>query len=177
MEHRPRKPADAAFTLTEVMVVVVIIGLLALIAIPALTRDTAKSNYQKLVTELHQTLQRAKIEAVSSREPRQVKLNSTTSYELQAFLPGTATVAQLKLVVVPPETEIYGYVLDSTMASCSTATTGVPANPIAFSAVSDVTIGGVGHSITLCVQSKDGQHRGRVTVTKTTAYVSILEGW
>jgi prepilin-type N-terminal cleavage/methylation domain-containing protein len=176
MEHQRGKPAEAAFTLTELMVVVVIIGLLALIAIPALTRDSSKSNYTKLISELQQTLQRAKIEAVSSREPRQVTFNSTTSYELQAFLPGTATVAQLKLISVPPETEIYGYVLDSTTASCSTATTGVP-GAIAFSAVSNVTVGGTPHSITLCVQSKDGQHRGRVTVTKTTAYSGIREGW
>ena len=176
MDPRRPKPAEAAFTLTELMVVVLIIALLAIIAIPALTRDTAKSNYTKLVTELHQTLQRAKIEAVSSREPRQVKFNSTTTYELQAFLPGTATVAQLRLVTVPPQTEIKSYVLDSAMASCSGATAGVP-GPIAFSAVSDVMVGGAAHSITLCVQSKDGRHKGRVTVAKTTAYIGIMEGW
>jgi len=72
LRHLPQaRPSDqaAGFTLVETMVVVVIIGILAAIAGPALTRDNRDLIGRAYADDIARELQRCKIQAVGDRLP------------------------------------------------------------------------------------------------------------
>ena len=54
MTHHARRPRHTAFTLVEIMVVVVVIGLLAAIAIPAFQRMREKSMAARFINDFRQ---------------------------------------------------------------------------------------------------------------------------
>jgi prepilin-type N-terminal cleavage/methylation domain-containing protein len=68
-----RKP-QAGFTITELMIVLVIIGVLAAIATPSLTRDTTARKGRDFANMVAQGMLRAHLEAMSSRSTQIVKI-------------------------------------------------------------------------------------------------------
>lgn len=68
---------DAGFTLTETMVVVVILSILAALSTPLLTRDNTARKGREWARIVAQTLQRARFQAMGDRANVHVVLNRT----------------------------------------------------------------------------------------------------
>jgi Tfp pilus assembly protein FimT len=94
-----RRNSDAGFSVAELMTVVTIIGATAAAAGPSFTRTNNAAAGRAFAQEVTQELQRARMEAVSTRLPRYAFIFSDR-IEIRAAKPGPSATAAL----VPPTT-------------------------------------------------------------------------
>jgi prepilin-type N-terminal cleavage/methylation domain-containing protein len=93
---------DAGFTVAELMMVVVIVGVAAALAAPSFGRDTSAAGGRGYAEELTAELQRARLEAVATRLPRHAFIYSDR-VEIRAARPGaTPTDALLAPTTADP---------------------------------------------------------------------------
>jgi len=100
----PRRSRQAGFTITEMMVVLVIIGLLAAVATPSLTRDSTARKGRDFANMVAQRLQRAHLDAMNLRASHIVQL-CTDSMAL--FNLAFSASVPIRSVTAPPGVAIW----------------------------------------------------------------------
>jgi prepilin-type N-terminal cleavage/methylation domain-containing protein len=100
----PRRSRQAGFTITEMMVVLVIIGLLAAVATPSLTRDSTARKGRDFANVVAQGLQRAHLDAMNLRASHIVQL-CTDSMAL--FNLAFSASVPIRSVTAPPGVAIW----------------------------------------------------------------------
>jgi len=194
-----RRAHEAGFTLIEVMVIVVILAVLALIAIPAFNRDTSKADYDRFIHQLAQDLQRAKFEAISSKENTSMKVTfASSSYMVSSLTPASGappyTYAQLRTNTAPPQVLIAGFLLGAQTTPGNTPDTSLATVELLFSPVSDVIPIATGKNcgganceqppaascncpMTLFLKTADNKTKHRIIIYNQTGYTQQMEGW
>lgn len=92
--RRPHRPREAGFTLTELLVVVVIIGLVAALGVPRLTRERVSADGRAFAEVVTKELQRARMDAVATRLPQYAFVYSDR-VEIRSAKPGATPTAPL----------------------------------------------------------------------------------
>jgi type IV fimbrial biogenesis protein FimT len=80
LEQLTMRRAQAGFTMIELMTGIVIVGILAVLAIPPVGEQLARRRLEGVATDLTTDLQFARSQAVSSRGDVRFRTTSTTTY-------------------------------------------------------------------------------------------------
>jgi prepilin-type N-terminal cleavage/methylation domain-containing protein len=113
----PRRSRQAGFTITEMMVVLVIIGLLAAVATPSLTRDSTARKGRDFANVVAQGLQRAHFDAMNLRASHIVQLCADS---MAVFNLAFSASVPIRSVTAPPGVAIW----DATTSLTDPAPTG-----------------------------------------------------
>jgi len=188
-EHR----ADRGYTLVEVMVVIVIIAVVSAIAAPRFTRDRVAADGREFASELARDLQRARIEAISSRLPMYAFVYADR-VELRAAKPGATLIAPLVapttsdpiLRVIRPKQGITSLDLTNTIGTPSANLTTSVNKQLVFSTMGGAFIGPTAPinptPVYLYVENANApsshpERKFRIDVSAMTGYVQLRSSW
>jgi len=145
---------EAGFTLTETMVVVVILGILAAVSTPMLTRDNTARKGRDWAKVVAQTLQRARFQAMGDRSNIHVLLYRThvdmyrqtgTSFVLLSRTRGPEASSARTIAIWEANTSgtapTAAQLTDPSESVVPTFVPNLPANDIAFSSLGSTVDG------------------------------------
>jgi prepilin-type N-terminal cleavage/methylation domain-containing protein len=105
---RPVRNRHAGYTITEVMIVVAIISILAAVATPSFTKDSAARQGRAFGSSLAQSLQRARFEAMAKRVPYRARICLGRVEILEVTDPNDETAcAVVRRLFAPPSVGVW----------------------------------------------------------------------
>lgn len=187
---------ERGFTLTELMVVVAIVAIVAAIAVPLLTADHSEADLNKFVEKFVQDVRRAHIEAISSREERALQItnsNGQSQWNLTQVSPGAPTDTHTLLsrnilpsnVVIVAVSSINALPIEGNTYSAPTVTAPVAAMTgdaeIRFrctgEADSNITTATTFEPTTVFFSTDSGRFRARVVISPQNSFVKYFPSW
>jgi prepilin-type N-terminal cleavage/methylation domain-containing protein len=190
---RSRLATDAAFTLTELMVVVVIVGVLSALATPYLARDRKAALGSEFASGITRELQRSRVQALAERLPvrafvfkDRVDLRSWVQGTTPGAAPRAPTVTDplLKSVKTKTGVDVYDVKATPTPAPAAAVLTSTSSVQIDFNTLGQAQMVGQPPLTSAYVFIKNSAVRTnhpdayfRIDVRALTGYVSVRSGW
>jgi len=182
---RQAKKHELGLTLVELMATVAILALLAVVSIPALTRDTLESDFKSFTRKFTHDIRKAHAQAISTRDDITLVLQPE-EYNIEAVEPATQTPAGLARRQVPHDVRIVGIVRNTILPGYSPGSPDLTSygDTLRLSSSGGLQVGsGTGQSnfspssVTVFFQTLTGGYRARVVIYQATCQARLYDGW